>query len=135
MVVRIRLQRFGQKNLPFYRMVVADGRSPRDGRFIERVSFYNYRLFQYLVPNLQVGTYNPIADKTGCKEITANSERIRYWISVGAQPSDRVGWLLGKVGIIPPPPVRESANHGIPKIVVKARKEAAEKAAKAAKAK
>lgn len=81
----------------------------------------------------QVGTYNPVADVHGCKEITANAERIRYWISVGAQPSYRVGWLLGKVGIIPPPPVKMSANQGIPKAVVKANKEAAEKAKAAAK--
>ena len=81
-----------------------------------------------------MGTYDPVPAKDGCKEITANAERIRYWISVGAQPSDRVSWLLGKVGVIPPPPIRQSANQGIPKAVVKANKLAAEAAKKEAAA-
>ena len=99
MPVRIRLQRFGRRNLPFYRIVAADSRAPRDGRFIEAL-----------------GTYNPLASKDGIKEITAHSTRVRYWLANGAQPSERVAWLFGKVGIIPPlPPRASSANFGVPR--------------------
>ncbi|CAN0240189.1 unnamed protein product [Pylaiella littoralis] len=85
MTVRVRLQRFGRRNRPFYRVVVADSRSPRNGKFIELV-----------------GTYNPLATRSGAKEVTFKVDRIRYWVSVGAQPSDRVAWLLGQFGILPP---------------------------------
>ncbi|CAN0487259.1 unnamed protein product [Ectocarpus sp. 12 AP-2014] len=85
MTVRVRLQRLGRRNRPFYRVVVADSRAPRDGKFIELV-----------------GTYNPLATRSGVKEVTFKVDRIRYWISVGAQPSDRVAWLLGQFGILPP---------------------------------
>eukprot|EP00605_Chrysophyceae_sp_TOSAG23-4_P001675 GSChrysophyteH1.ASY1.ANO1.1841.1 assembled CDS len=110
MVVRIRLQRFGRKHLPFYRIVVADSRAPRDGKFIENV-----------------GTYNPIPDKDGTKELTANGDRIKYWMTVGAQPSDRVKWLLGKMGLLPPAPPRVAKYPGIPRSIVKTMKEAEKK--------
>jgi small subunit ribosomal protein S16 len=87
-----------RRNLPFYRMVVANSRAPRDGKFIEIV-----------------GTYNPLPFADGVKEITANSERVRYWLSVGAQPSDRVAWLMGKVGLLPPAPIRQSTKYLTPK--------------------
>ena len=80
MPVRIRLARFGRKHLPFYRIVAADAKAPRDGRHLEIL-----------------GTYNPLPTSTGDKHISLNFDRIRYWVSVGAQPSDRVAWLLGKV--------------------------------------
>eukprot|EP01039_Chlorochromonas_danica_P004664 gene4664-5110_t len=105
MVVRIRLQRFGVRNHPFYRIVVADSRCPRDGRFIERV-----------------GTYNPIANKDNIKEITANTERIHYWLSCGAQPSERVGWIFGKLGLLPTAPVRQSVESAVPKVLRKVTK-------------
>merc|ERR1719203_1311600 len=98
MVVRLRLQRFGQKHLPFYRMVAANVRSPRDGKFLEIV-----------------GTYNPIPNKHGVKEIRLKTDRIKYWISVGAQPSDRVAWILGKFGVLPPFPKKFSPKQMIPK--------------------
>uniref|UniRef100_A0A7S2I5C2 30S ribosomal protein S16 n=1 Tax=Helicotheca tamesis TaxID=374047 RepID=A0A7S2I5C2_9STRA len=98
MVVRLRLQRFGRTHSPFYRMVAADSRAPRDGKFLEIV-----------------GTYNPIANKEGIKEIRLKTDRLKYWISVGAQPSDRVAWLLGKFGILPPPPPRVSLKNMVPK--------------------
>ena len=87
MVVRLRLQRFGRTHSPFYRMVAANARTPRDGKHLEIV-----------------GTYNPIANKDGMKEIRLKEDRLKYWLGVGAQPSDRVAWLLGKFGILPPPP-------------------------------
>lgn len=98
MPVRLRLQRFGRKFLPFYRMVAADSRAPRDGKFLE-----------------VVGTYNPIANRHGIKEIRLKTDRLRYWLSVGAQPSDRVAWILGKFGVLPPPPPRYSPLKMIPK--------------------
>jgi small subunit ribosomal protein S16 len=79
-------------------MVAADSRAPRDGKFLEII-----------------GTYNPIANNAGIKEIRLKADRIRYWISVGAQPSDRVAWILGKFGILPPPPQRFSVQRMIPK--------------------
>ena len=87
MVVRLRLQRFGKKGAPFYRMVAANSKAPRDGKFLEIL-----------------GTYNPIANRAGMKEIRIKEDRLKYWLAVGAQPSDRVGWILGKFGILPPLP-------------------------------
>ncbi|KKC29662.1 30S ribosomal protein S16 [Caldanaerobacter subterraneus] len=80
MAVRIRLKRFGAKKRPFYRIVVADSRSPRDGRFID-----------------EIGYYNPIAEPA---EIKIDVEKARKWLSVGAQPSDTVKSLFRKEGII-----------------------------------
>ena len=73
-MVKIRLRRMGAKKTPFYRIVVADSRSPRDGRFIE-----------------EIGTYNPLTDPS---EIKINLERVKYWIGTGAQPTDTVKSLL-----------------------------------------
>jgi small subunit ribosomal protein S16 len=67
MVVRLRLQRFGRTHAPFYRMVAANARTPRDGKFLE-----------------VVGTYNPIANKHGMKEIRLKEDRLKYWLGVGA---------------------------------------------------
>lgn len=79
LAVRIRLQRFGRKHRPFYRIVVADSRAARDGRFIEKL-----------------GHYNPIVEPA---EFTVNEERALYWLQVGAQPSDTVKSLLSRAGI------------------------------------
>ncbi len=76
MAVRIRLRRVGARNRPAYRIVVADGRSPRDGRFIENI-----------------GTYDPKQTENNC---TVNLDRARYWITRGAQPSDTVRSILKK---------------------------------------
>ena len=89
MPVRIRLARFGTKNRPHYRVYVADSRAPRDGKHIEIV-----------------GHYDPIAQKDGHKHVGLNIERIKYWLSVGAQPSDTVARLLGQAGVIPALPRR-----------------------------
>ena len=77
MALKIRLSRGGAKKQPFYRIVVADSRSPRDGRFIERL-----------------GTYNPMVAKDSENRITLKEERIKYWLSQGAKPSDS-GPFLG----------------------------------------
>lgn len=80
MAVKIRLRRLGAKKAPFYRLVVADSRSPRDGKFIE-----------------EIGYYNPIAEPA---VININAERAEKWLKDGAQPSDTVKSLFKKVGII-----------------------------------
>ena len=80
MAVKIRLKRMGAKKAPFYRIVVSDSRSPRDGRFIE-----------------EIGTYNPLKDPG---EIVVDKERDAYWIGCGAQPSDTVRALLKKSEVI-----------------------------------
>ncbi len=79
MGVRIRLARHGAKKKPFYRIVAADGESPRDGKFLEKL-----------------GTYNPLKDPA---EITLNQDRIKYWIEKGAIPSDTVRSLFKKEGV------------------------------------
>ncbi|KAK9816544.1 hypothetical protein WJX72_001774 [[Myrmecia] bisecta] len=95
MPVRIRLARFGRKNLPFYRIFVADSRSPRDGKHLE-----------------VVGNYDPIPGKDGNKHVALAVPRIKYWLSVGAQPSETVARLLGQAGVIPMPPQRQSEQKG-----------------------
>ena len=80
MAVKIRLKRMGAKRTPFYRVVVADSRFPRDGRFIE-----------------QVGTYNPMTDPATCE---FDAEKIQKWIGNGAQPTDTVKRLLKEKDII-----------------------------------
>ena len=77
-MVKIKLRRMGAKKAPFYRIVVADSRSPRDGRFIE-----------------ELGTYDPMAE--GEQKIKVDMERAKYWISNGAQPTETVRGLLSKV--------------------------------------
>ena len=76
-MVKIRLHRMGAKKAPFYRVVVADSRAPRDGRFIE-----------------ELGTYNPMAESD---KLNVDAERVKYWISNGAQPTDTVRGLLKKI--------------------------------------
>ncbi|MBQ3149713.1 MAG: 30S ribosomal protein S16 [Clostridia bacterium] len=80
MAVKIRLRRMGAKKAPFYRVVVADSRYPRDGRFIE-----------------EIGTYNPLTDPS---EFKVDAEKVQQWIKNGAQPTDTVKELLKKNGII-----------------------------------
>lgn len=80
MVVRIRLARHGRRNLPFYHIVVANARTGRNAKPIEKI-----------------GTYNPVADESGNKMINLDFQRAKYWLTVGAQPSETVEKLLVKV--------------------------------------
>ena len=80
MAVKIRLRRMGAKKAPFYRIVVADSRYPRDGRFIE-----------------EIGTYNPLTDPAS---VNVNAERAQEWIKNGAQPTDTVRGILKKAGVL-----------------------------------
>lgn len=82
MATVIRLSRAGAKKAPFYRIVVADRRSPRDGQFIEKL-----------------GTFNPLLAKDSTSRVVLNTERAKHWLSVGAQPSDRVNSLLANLGL------------------------------------
>ena len=112
MALKLRLARAGTKKRPFYHIVVADARSPRDGRFIEKL-----------------GTFNPLLAKDNEGRIVLNNERASHWLSVGAQPTDRVLRFLDAAGLTK----REARNNperGIPGEKAKAR--ADEKAAKAA---
>jgi small subunit ribosomal protein S16 len=83
MAVKIRLARGGTKKRPFYRVVVADERAPRDGRFIEKV-----------------GTYNPLLPADSADRVSLNIERIQHWLSKGAQPTDRVLRFLDQAGLM-----------------------------------
>lgn len=114
MAVSIRLSRGGAKKRPYYRIVVADARSPRDGSFIEKI-----------------GTYNPILAKDDAKRVVLDTERAKHWISVGAQPTDRVARFLDVAGV-KERPARSNPNKGVPGD--KAKERAEERAAKLAEA-
>jgi len=116
MALKIRLARGGAKKRPYYRIVVADSRMPRDGRYIERV-----------------GMYNPMLAKDDPKRVELVEDRIRHWMSVGAKPSDRVARFLGRAEIIPVPTLPEQTKQHLPKAKAQERAKAAEEAAQAAK--
>ncbi|MDE5057914.1 30S ribosomal protein S16 [Wolbachia endosymbiont of Drosophila bocki] len=82
MAVKIRLARFGAKKRPFYRIVVADSRAPRDGRFIEKI-----------------GQYDPMLPKDNKNRVVVKADRLKHWLSVGAQATERVLWFIKK-GIV-----------------------------------
>ncbi len=92
MALSIRLSRGGSKKRPYYRIVVADARSPRDGKFIEKI-----------------GNYNPLLKKDDEKRVVLNADRAKHWLGVGAQPTDRVARFLDAAG------VRERAARSNPK--------------------
>jgi len=111
MALKIRLARGGAKKRPFYQIVVADARSPRDGRFVEKV-----------------GTYNPMLAQDHQDRIRLNTDRIKHWLSVGAQPTDRVALFLGKAQIIAMPERRDNPMQSAPKAKAQERMKAAEEA-------
>jgi len=115
MALKIRLARGGAKKRPFYSIVVADARSPRDGRFIEKV-----------------GTYNPMLERDHADRITLKEERLKHWLGVGAQPTERVARFLGNAGLIAVPAMRETPVKSAAKAKAQARAKAAEEATSAA---
>ena len=115
MALKIRLSRAGAKKRPFYRVVVADSRSPRDGRFLERL-----------------GTYDPMLPKDHPERVRLNAERIRHWLDVGALPSERVARFLGAAEIIPMPAQRNNPQKGQPRAKALERQAARAEKAKAA---
>ncbi len=117
MALSIRLSRGGAKKRPFYRIVVADSRAPRDGRFIEKL-----------------GTYNPLLPRDSAERVTLDTERAKHWLSVGAQPSDRVERFLDAAGLLTRTP-RNNPKKGEPGEKAKERAELkAQKEAEAAEA-
>lgn len=98
MSLKIRMARGGAKRRPFYRIVVADSRSPRDGKFIEKI-----------------GTYDPMLKSDDPKRVVLNAERAKHWLSVGATPSERVARFLGKAEIAPMPAIRERPKKSAPR--------------------
>lgn len=98
MSLRIRLARAGRRNLPFFRLVVAENHAPRDGRFIEKV-----------------GSYNPLLPKENEKRWILQEKRIKHWISMGALPTERVALALGKSSIIPMPEQPRRPKKAMPK--------------------
>jgi len=83
MALAIRLSRGGAKKRPYYRIVVSDSRSPRDGRFIEKI-----------------GTYNPLLPKDSAERVKLDADRAQHWLGVGAQPTDRVARFLDAAGLV-----------------------------------
>jgi small subunit ribosomal protein S16 len=114
MSMKIRLARGGSKKRPFYRVVAADSRMPRDGRFIEKL-----------------GTYNPLLAKDSEERVQIDMERVQYWLSKGAQPTDRIARMLEAAGVLP----AKSRSNPIKALPgKKALERAEEKAARAADA-
>lgn len=114
MAMKIRLARGGSKKRPFYAIVAADSRMPRDGRFIEKL-----------------GTYNPMLPKDSEERVKMNIERVKYWLGEGAQPTDRISRMLEAAGELPKKD-RSNPKKGTPGKAAQARAE--EKAAKVAAA-
>jgi small subunit ribosomal protein S16 len=115
MSLRIRLARGGAKKRPYYRIVVADSRRARDGRFIERI-----------------GHYNPMLPKDDANRVGIDIERATYWLSVGAQPSDRVAKFFAGVDLVKLPVRRDQTKQHMPKAKAQERVAAEVEAAEAA---
>ncbi len=113
-MLRIRLSMGGVRKRPVYKIVIADGRYPRDGKFIEKI-----------------GSYNPLLPKDKKERIKIEAERVKYWMSKGAQPTLRVSRLLGELQIMPMPKPGNNPQKAVPK---KDRKKSAEESKEAPKA-
>lgn len=111
------MSRGGAKKRPFYKIVIADSRRPRDGKFIEKVGFFN-----------------PLLPKDKKERLNLDTDRIKYWLSQGAQPSDRVARFLGQENIIPMPAQKNNPIKAKPKKKAQEKLKAAEEAKKAAEA-
>ena len=120
MATKIRLARGGSKKRPFYRIVIADERAPRDGNFIEKI-----------------GNFNPMVPKDHKERVMISKERAEHWLKVGAQPTDRVQRILSDLGLMEAPKVTEKTKKHLPKAKaqerIKAKEEAALKAEEDAK--
>ena len=121
MATKIRLARGGSKKRPFYRIVIADERAPRDGNFIEKI-----------------GNFNPMVPKDHKERVVISKERAEHWLKVGAQPTDRVQRILADLGMMEAPKITEKTKKHLPKAKaqerIKAKEEAALKAEEEAKA-
>ena len=121
MATKMRLARGGSKKRPFYRIVIADERAPRDGNFIEKI-----------------GNFNPMVPKDHKERVVISKERAEHWLKVGAQPTDRVQRILADLGMMEAPKITEKTKKHLPKAKAqertKAKEEAAVKAEEDAKA-
>jgi small subunit ribosomal protein S16 len=108
-MLKIRLSRGGTKKRPFYQIVVADSRNPRDGKFIEKL-----------------GYFNPLLPKSKPERLSLESERITHWIKMGAQPTLRVAKFLGAVNLAPVPEKRNNPIKALPKKKAQERLKAAQ---------
>ena len=97
MALKIRLSRGGSKKRPFYRIVVAEASAPRDGRYVERV-----------------GHYNPMVAKDNDQRLVVNGDRVKHWLGLGAQPTERVQKLLSAVSLTDPAKMREQPKKSAP---------------------
>jgi len=116
-MLKIRMSRGGAKKRPFYKIVVADSRRPRDGKFIEKVGFFN-----------------PLLPKDKKERLNLDIERIKYWLAQGAQPSERIARFLGQAEVIPMPAQRNNPIKAKPKKKAQEKLKAAAEAKKAAEA-
>jgi small subunit ribosomal protein S16 len=114
-MLKIRMSRGGAKKRPVYKIVIADSRKPRDGRFIEKVGFFN-----------------PLLPKDKKERLSLDIERIKYWLEKGARPSDRIARFLGEANVIPKPAQKNNPIKAKPKKKAQERLAAAEEAKKAA---
>ena len=97
-MLAIRMSRHGAKKRPFFHIVVADSRSPRDGRFIEKL-----------------GTYNPLLPREHAQRVTMDKERMAHWLKAGARPSDRVAKFLAEAELMKPRERREQTKKNLPR--------------------
>ena len=111
-MLAIRMSRHGTKKRPFFHIVVADSRSPRDGRFIEKL-----------------GTYNPLLPREHDKRITFDKERVAHWLKVGAQPSDRLAKFFAQAELMKPRERRDQTKKPLPRAKAQERLKAAASAA------
>ena len=114
MALKIRLSRAGSKKRPVYRVVVADSRFPRDGRFIEKV-----------------GLYNPLLKKDDPNRVQLDFDKIKSWIDKGAKPTDKLARWLGEANIIPMPAQKDNPKKALPKKKAQERLAAEKEAAEA----
>mgnify|MGYP005997144165 FL=1 len=121
MSLKIRMSRGGAKKRPFYRIVVADTRAPRDGRFIEKIGFHN-----------------PMMPRDHAERLSINLDRAKYWMSVGAKPSPRVHRFLADAGVMEKASIPEQTKQHLPRAKeqerIREREQKAKKAAEAAEA-
>ena len=117
MALKIRLSRGGSKKRPFYKVVVADSRSPRDGRFIEKV-----------------GHFNPLLPKDNPERLNLDLEKIKEWLDKGAKPTEKLGRFLGEANVIPMPEQKNNPKKAQPKKKAQERLAALKDAEEAAKA-
>ena len=111
MAIKIRLSRYGAKKRPFYRVVVTNSRSPRDGNFLE-----------------QIGSLNPMVAKDSAERFKIKEDRVKYWLGVGALPTEKIAIYLSKLGLVAAQKIQEKTKKHLPKAKAQERMKATEEA-------